>query len=367
MFFDKNVRYTLRKDYQICVNCIMDTTASEIFFDQHGICNFCAGKEFHQNRDWCVDDSSVLRIKKIYNEIRNKKMSKKYDSLIGLSGGIDSAVVAFKAIENGLKPLALHIDAGWNTNESVSNVEKICKHLNLDLHTIVIDWQEMRKLQIAYLQSGVMNQDTPQDHALFSSFYKFAKKYNFEYVLSGVNFSSEMVQPASWGYTFADGKQIKYIAKKFQKLKLKKYPLMKIRQYKKYIENNFFKVVRPLDYGIYKPLEWQDKFLKLIDWKPYKSKHGESLFTFFYQSIYLYEKFKIDKRRNYLSSLILSENIKRAEAIKLVESPILNANERNILMNSICSKLEIPIEEMNNFLNSPIVSHFDLPNDSKRI
>ena len=286
---------------------------------------------------------------------------------MGLSGGVDSAAVAVEAVENGLRPLALHIDAGWNTNESVSNVEKLTSYLNIDLHTVVIDWDEMRKLQIAYLRSNVMNQDTPQDHALFATMYKFMMKQGGTQLLSGVNYTSESVQPASWGYTYADGKQVKYIAKKFGKFRIKNYPIIKIRQFKKIADKKYFDVFRPLDYGKYDPVNGFKRLSEKIGLKAYVAKHTESLFTNFFQSVYLFEKYGIDKRRNHASSLIISGLMSRFEAIQELKKPPIELIDRNRVINAVCSKLEITTREMGEYLTGPKVDHYSLPNDSSKI
>jgi N-acetyl sugar amidotransferase len=367
MFFDKSIRYTQRQDYQICNNCVMDTSASEIYFDSEGICGFCAGVNYHIERTWFPTSAGSNLKREFFQEIRSIGKNKKHDCLIGLSGGVDSAMVLFQAIENGLRPLVLHIDTGWNTRESVSNVERLTKNFNLDLHTIVIDWDTMRDLQIAYLESGVLNQDVPQDHALFASIYKFAIANDVTTILSGVNYSSESVEPASWGYTYIDGKQIKYIARKFGRNRLRNYPIMRITEYKKLISRNNFEIFRPLDYGVYNPSESAKVLQKLFGWENYEHKHSESLFTNFFQSIYLYEKYGIDKRRNNYSSLILSGNMSRNEAIEKLSKSPTDKFGRNRLMQSVCSKLNINEEQMDKYLNGEKKDHYSYPNDSHKI
>ena len=367
MFFDKNVRYTYSQDYQICSNCVMDTSAPEIVFESDGTCSFCNGVKYHFGRNWFPDEFGEQEKYEKYSQIKLNGVGKKYDCILGLSGGIDSAAVALEAVENGLRPLALHIDAGWNTNESVSNVERLTSQLNIDLHTVVIDWGEMRNLQIAYLRSNVMNQDTPQDHALFATMYKFLAKQEVTTLLSGVNYTSESVQPASWGYTYADGKQVKFIAKKFGKFRIKNYPIMKIKQFKKIADKKYLDVFRPLDYGKYDPINCSKQLSEKIGWKAYGAKHAESLFTNFFQSIYLFEKYGIDKRRNHASSLIISGLMPRLQAVEELDKPPIEIIDRNRVMNAVCSKLEISISEMEEYLSGPKVDHYSLPNDSSKI
>jgi len=345
----------------------MDTSAPEILFNEEGVCSYCAGVKSHINQSWFPDLNGTKIIEKKFTTIKREIGNKPFDSILGLSGGLDSTVVAFQAVEHGLKPLVVHIDAGWNTNESVSNVEKVCRYLDLELHTLVVNWEEMRKLQVAYLNCGVMNQDVPQDHALFSSFYKFASEKKFKYLISGVNFATESVQPSSWGYTYTDGKQIKYIAKKYGKFKLRKYPLLRIKDYKKILNNNYFDVVRPLDYGFYDPSKWKDDLTSLIGWKPYSAKHGESIFTSFFQSVYLYDKFGIDKRRSDYSSLILSGNMTRDRGLLELQIPPIQLDERNRLIQIIASKLELTDREIESFLQGEARDNYSLPNDSDKL
>jgi|688.fasta_scaffold177443_2 N-acetyl sugar amidotransferase len=367
MFFDTSIRYAQVPDYQICAYCVMDTSATEIVFNIDGTCSFCKGVEYHLGRNWFPDAMGERYKLEKYSQIRTQGLGKKYDCVLGLSGGLDSAVVAVEAVKNGLRPLALHIDAGWNTNESVTNVEKLSKYLNIDLHTVVIDWNEMRRLQIAYLKSNVMNQDTPQDHALFASMYSFSKKNGISTLLSGVNYTSESVQPASWGYTYADGKQLKYIAKKFGNIKLRKYPVMTIKQYKKITEKKYFEIFRPLDFGAYDPTNSSKQLAEKIGWKAYGAKHAESLFTNFYQSVYLIEKFGIDKRRNHYSSLIISKLMSRQDAVKELASPPIEPIDRKRLISAVCAKLQVSTSEMDTYLSGVIIDHYSLPNDSAKI
>lgn len=367
MFYNKVPNYAHRSDYQICNSCVMDTSAPEILFSEEGICSYCVGVKHHLNKSWYPDINGTKIMAKKFMTIKKEIGNKPFDSILGLSGGLDSTVVAFQAVEHGLKPLVVHIDAGWNTNESVSNVEKVCRYLDLELHTLVVNWEEMRKLQVAYLNSRVMNQDVPQDHALFSSFYKFASEKKFKYLISGVNFTTESVQPSSWGYTYTDGKQVKYIAKKFGKFKLKDYPLLRIKDYKKILNNNYFDVVRPLDYGFYDPSKWKKSLTELIGWKQYSAKHGESIFTSFFQSIYLYEKFGIDKRKSDYSSLICSGNMTRDEALLELQTLPIQLDARKRLIQIVASKLELTDREIESFLGGEARDHYSLPNDSEKL
>jgi hypothetical protein len=212
-----------------------------------------------------------------------------------------------------------------------------------------------------------MNQDTPQDHALFATMYKFLAKQEVTTLLSGVNYTSESVQPASWGYTYADGKQVKYIAKKFGKFRIKNYPIMKINQFKKIADKKYLDVFRPLDYGKYNPINISKQLSEKFGWKAYGAKHAESLFTNFFQSIYLFEKYGIDKRRNHASSLIVSGLMSRLEAIEELDKLPITQINRNRVISAVCSKLEITIKKMDEYLSGPKVDPYSLPNDSSKI
>ncbi len=312
------------RDYRICTNCIMDTSDPQISFNEQGECDFCTS--FKQNivPSWHTDERGYQELMKIAKRIKEESKGRKYDCIIGVSGGVDSSYLTYIATKvMGLKPLLFTVDSGWNLNVAVENIEKIVKTLKLDLYTEVVNWQEMKDLQLAFLKAQVPYQDTPQDHVIFAGLYNYAVKKGIKYVLTGGNYSTECVKPPfEWTY-INDLALIKDIHKKFGKTSLKTFPtcsMLKNRLYYRGIKG--MKVVKPLDYVPYE----QETALKTLEeefgYQRYKNKHYENIFTRWYEGYYLPNKFGYDKRRCYFSSLILTGQMTREEALaKIAENP----------------------------------------------
>jgi hypothetical protein len=325
----------------------MDTSASEIEFDSKGECGYCRGVRGHIGKTWFPDSSGVAMMKAKFEEIRTRGQNDKYDSILGLSGGIDSAVVARRAIEHGLRPLAVHVDGGWNTRESILNVHSLVRELGLDLRTIVIDWDEMRRLQLAFLRSGELNQDIPQDHAFFVSLYRTAISENITTILSGVNFATESVEPASWGRSYLDGDFIAKTLKRFDGNKLPTYPLMSKNEYTSLIRKKKFLTFEPLNYGAYEPDLELKELVSEFNWAAYSGKHGESVFTKWFQASFLPQKYGIDKRRAHYSSRIISGQVERSAALSSLLAPNLDIPALDRL---VSQRLQIDLQELYDFI-----------------
>ena len=215
------------RDHKICKNCVMDTTDSKITFDEKGVCDHC--NTFYKEilPKWHTDDKGDKALKEIVKKIKKEGESKDFDCLMGMSGGIDSSYLLYIMVEKyGLRPLVFHVDAGWNSQIAVNNIERLVDGLGLDLYTEVINWEEIKDLQLAFFKSGVSHIDTPQDHAFFATMYKFASKHNIKYILTGGNYSTECVRnPLEWMYYQSDSIQLKDIYKKHGTGKLKDYPV----------------------------------------------------------------------------------------------------------------------------------------------
>jgi hypothetical protein len=237
--------------------------------------------------------------------------------------------------------------------------------LNVPLKTIVIDWQEMRQLQIAFLKSGTLNQDIPQDHCFFVSLFKVAIDLNIKTILSGVNFTTESVQPASWGHTYLDGKNLSSIYKKFTFKQLQKFPVWSLKTYKKEMAKGNFVVFEPLNFGRFEPTAEIQYLEKSFGWQQYGGKHEESVFTNWFQSVYLPNRYKIDKRKADFSSLIISGLLSRDEAIRKLELPMLDNNEENNLHRTVARKLQISLEELDSYLNLPHTPNTKFKGDAK--
>ena len=271
-----------------------------------------------------------------------------------MSGGIDSSYLALKVKEYGLRPLVVHVDAGWNSELAVNNIEKIIKHCDYDLHTHVVNWKDMRNLHLSYLKSGIANQDVPQDHIFFSSLYHFAIKNNIKYIISGGNIATEGVFPSNWHGSAMDSINLKAIHKKHGEHKLKTYKTINFIQYYFWYPIVLgMRTVRPLNYMDYNKNSALIE-LEKIGYKPYPKKHGESIFTKFFQNYYLPKKFKYDKRLPHYSSLILSNQMSREEAIELLKKPLYEEKELENDIEYIIKKLQIDKETFKDIMNAEI-------------
>lgn len=347
----------------MCVNCVMDTSDPEISFDEKGACNHC--RKFHNEiiKRWYPNEEGEKKLNTIIHEIKQAGKGKEYDCIIGLSGGVDSSYLALKASSWGLRPLVVHVDGGWNSELAVANIEKILKHCNFDLHTHVVDWSEMRDLQLSYLKSGISNQDVPQDHIFFSTLNHFATANNIKYFLSGGNLATESILPRSWHGPAMDAINLKAIHRRFGKLKLKKYKIISFFEY--YIWYPVFKkmrTVRPLDLMPYNKEKASEELQEILDYTPYPRKHGESVFTKFFQNYWLPQKFGYDKRKPHFSSMIVSGQMTRDEALKKLDEPLYDSKELEEDIVYFCKKLRISRDEFDELMRVPCSNYKDFPN-----
>jgi len=355
------------KDYRICSRCIMDTTDADIFFDEEGVCNHC-----HQHDRAYADLvpkglEAEKQLSTLINRIKEKGKGKKYDCIIGLSGGVDSTYVALLVKKLGLRPLAVHLDNGWDSELAVKNVENIVTKLNIDLYTIVINWEEFKDLQLAYLKAGVVDLEVTSDHAIFASLYKLAKENNISFVISGTNVTTESIMPKTWYYGKKDDLvNLKDIYHKYGSgRKLRTYPT---QGFLKLLYFNLFhklETVSILNYVPYVKSEIKEIIKKELGWKDYGGKHHESVITKFYQSYILPKRFGIDKRRAHLSNLICSGQITREEALLEIQKPLYSSPfelEKDI--EYIIKKFGISRMEFDAIMNAPINKHEDFKTDS---
>lgn len=353
----------MKQKYQVCKRCVMDTSDSKIVFNENGVCNHCLQFDQVTSKMWFPNDEGEKRFANIVTKIKSAGAKNEYDCILGLSGGIDSSYLALKLKDYGLRPLVVHVDAGWNSELAVANIEKIVKYCGFELHTCVMDWLEVRDIQLAYLKSGIANQDVVQDHAFFASLYHFAVKNNISYVISGGNIATESVFPKSWHHSAMDSINLKAIYKKFGRHKLRKYKVISFFQY--YIYYPFIrkmKTVRPLNYMPYNKKEALQFLQKEIDYKDYGRKHGESRFTKFFQNHYLPEKFGYDKRRPHLSSMILSNQITRDDALKALTEPLYEPLELREDKRYIAKKLGITVDELEHYIHEQGKSYNEYKN-----
>lgn len=357
----------MNRSYQICTRCVMDTSDPEISFDSNGVCNHCDTFDNVTRKRWHPDEEGERRLAIIIEQIRNAGKGRDYDCIIGLSGGIDSSYLALKVKEMGLRPLVVHVDAGWNSELAVANIEKIVKYCDYDLHTHVINWEEMRDLQLAYLKSGVANQDVPQDHALFASLYHFATQNSIRYVLSGGNIATEGIFPGSWQGPAMDAINLKAIHSKYGQQPLKTYSIIGFFKY--FIWYPFVKkmtVVRPLNYMPYDKKMAIETLQQTIGFRAYGRKHGESLFTKLYQNYYLPERFGYDKRRPHLSSLIVSGQLTREDALRELDEPLYDEKELENDIVFFCKKLRISRAQFDDLMKEPLRYYSEFNNWDSR-
>lgn len=342
----------------------MDSSISSLYFDESGQCQCCKQAIERLKFEWWPDEDGKMRLEKMSRELKSFGRGSEYDCMIGLSGGIDSAFLADLAVKKlGLRVLAVHVDAGWNSAAAVKNIESIVRKLDIDLHTYVVEWGEMKDIQLAYLKSSVLNQDAPQDHAFFSTLYKTAIEKKIKNFLSGVNYSSENIIPPNWGHPYMDSLQIKAIHKKFGLNDIQTFPFMSMTEFiwqSRIIKR--LKVYRPLNFINYDKTLAKRMLEENYGWVDYGGKHHESRFTKFYQEIYLPRKFGFDKRRLHLSSLIVSGQISREEALIELNQPSIGEGEINRDIRFVAKKLGIGVNELSRMIESRPVSHSAYPN-----
>lgn len=353
IFDHAQLRYSAKRDnehYQECINCMMDTSDPFIMFDENGLCDGCDNYYESIQPNWKNSDESISEIQNKIDEIKANGKGKKYDCIIGVSGGLDSSYLVYCAVKKlGLRPLLFHCDAGWNTDQAVWNISRLVEGLNLDLYTEVIDWQEMRQLQLAFFESQIPDQDLPQDGAFFSALYKYASRNGIKYVLTGANFSTECSkEPQQWGgYPGIDVILYRDILKRFGGFKLKSFPLVDILIYKIFYRIFYrMQVVRPLNHMRYIKKEAEDILQRELDWKPFPHKHHESRFTRFYEDYWMPRKFGYDRRRSHFSSLILTNQLTKEEAKLRLSHPFLENEELDREFQYIAHKLEISTSKL---------------------
>lgn len=353
------------KVYQICSNCVMDTSDPKITFDGNGVCDHC--RNFYKNvkPKWQPNEAGMKILLKKVEQIKKAGEGKEFDCIIGISGGADSSYMTYVAKEKlGLRPLVFHVDGGWNSQVAVNNIEKIIDGLGLELFTVVIDWKEMRDLQLAFFKSGVPHIDLPQDHAFVATLYRFAEKHKIKYILNGGNISTECVRnPLDYFYYGTDLWQIRDIHKRFGQGSLVNYPFSGILRHKVYLRYwKGVEVVKPLDYLPYVKKDAMELLSQKFGWQKYGRKHFESRFTKFYEGYWLPKKFGFDTRRVQYSSMILTKQMTREAALE--DLARLPYDEETIAQDFeyISTKLGITVSELQGYMDAPNKSFKDYRN-----
>lgn len=340
---------------RICTRCLLDETVPEIRFDQKGECNFCKVYDVLADQ-FPLDGREDYNLQQLVKKIKRDGKGKKYDCILGVSGGTDSSYTMYKAVELGLRPLAVHLDNGWDSDIAVKNIKYTCERLGVDLYTYVIDWEEFKNLQLSFLKASVPDFEIPTDVAIHATLVKSAAKEKVKYVLNGHSFRTEFVMPKGW--TYMDGKYIKSVQKKFGNRSLKSYPNFTLWDVVYFNMIRGIKVVPFLNYFQYEKALAKEVLKEKIGWIDYGGHHEESIYTKFFMTYMLPVKFNIDKRKTEYSARVLSNKMKREDALAVIEHPVPYSEEN---VDYVIRKLGIDKAEFNEILQLPVKSFHDYP------
>jgi len=352
---------------RVCSRCVMDTTDPDISFDAGGTCNHCRTSD----RLMAVQRRSAARsggLPALANRIKASGAEREYDSVIGLSGGVDSSYVAFLAREMGLRPLAVHFDNGWNSELAVENIQRVVEGCGLDLMTYVIDWAEFRDLQRAFFRASVIDIELITDNAILAAMVNLTAEHGIRYVLSGANKATELGLPSAWVWNKTDWKNIQAIHAKFGSVPLRTFPHLSawrwlaIRALRRNME-----MVEPLNLVEYRRGEAAAFLAREFGWRDYGGKHYESIFTRFYQRYILPTKFGVDKRKVHLSSLIRNGELTRDQALARLAEPLYSPEELAVERDFVLKKLGFSNAEFDEIMASPPVPHDAYPSDGRRV
>lgn len=355
--------------YQICTRCVMDTSDPDIRFDESGVCSHCYSYD-HTIRKYPYNltiEEKNTALEQIIKKIKADGEGKEYDCVIGLSGGVDSSYLAYLTVRKfGLRPLAVHLDNGWDTELSINNIENICNRLGIVLDTYVIDWEEFRDLQLAFLKASTPDTEVITDHAIVTLFYTVPLKYGIKYFLSGANFATESTSVPAWSQGHNDWIYIKTVHQTFGTKKLETFPhydrLQLYSWRKKGVE-----IIQVLDYVEYHKTEAKKILQEEIGWRDYGGKHFESFFTKFFQAYILPEKFGFDKRKMHLTSLIHSGQVTRGEALSELSLPSYNESDIRSDIDYVLKNFQLSLDEFNDIMSHPQKTYHDYGNASSYV
>lgn len=352
--------------YQQCSLTIMDNIADpDIWFDADGVCNYYHEYQEAAKKYLLTGGAGKKKLDELVARIKSDGRGKRYDCLIGLSGGVDSTYVAWLAKQYGLRPLAVHLDNGWDSELAVKNVENIISRCGFDLFSLVIDWEEFRDIQLAYLYASVVDIEVVSDHAIFASMYKLAREHNTGYIISGTNIVTEFIMPPSWLYDKMDYANLKDIHSRFGRKKLNTYPYFDFKKHVYYSAVLRLNPISILNYVPYNKKEVKEIIKKELDWRDYGGKHYESQFTKFYQAYILPEKFHIDKRKAHLSTLICSGQMTKSEALLEMEKPLYDPAQLKADKEYVMKKFGLSKEEFEKIMRLPVKKHGAFKSDRK--
>lgn len=351
---------TKNLNYNQCSRCILDTNDDpSIKFDDQGVCNHCHEYDNVASQYSFSDEERKRKLDEIITEIKENGKQKKYDCILGVSGGVDSTYLAYLAKQYDLRPLVVHFDNGWNSELAVKNIENILNKLGFDLYTYVVDWEEFKDLQLSYIKASVIDWEVPTDHGFIALLKDLSNKYNIQYVLSGHNIATEAVLPKNMRWNKLDVANIKAIHKKYGTIKLKTFPLLGFYKNLYYFFTNKAKWISLLNYVNYNKKEVKEFIQKELEWIDYGGKHYESIFTRFYQGYVLPEKFKVDKRKAHLSNLVCSGQITREEALEEIKKPPYDTVQLKIDKEFVIKKLDLTDQQFEEYMKQPNRSHLE--------
>ena len=347
------------RKYQVCSHCVMDTTDTDIQFDEHGVCQRCREYEERILPDWQHGKGHEKELQELISKIKKSGEGKKYDCILGLSGGLDSTYMLHLAVKEwGLRPFVFHIDCGWNLPVAEENIRKVCNGLGVELHIEKMDWNELREMQLAWFRTGMEMLDAPQDHAFIALIDRFSRELGVKYIMNGYNICTEIVaDPVSWtsdGGPTGDGTYMKDVIKKYCRIPIKNYTFTSGFKHKFWIPYVLgVKTLKPLNLVEFTRKDMVDTLVKEYGYEPYGQKHFEDLLTKFLEGYWMPKRFGHDIRRAQLSSLVVTGQMKREEALKILEQPPITEEEGKALFKEVAQKLEISEEELQKFFEMP--------------
>ena len=342
----------------------MDTTDPSIVFDENGVCSHCHHYVRRAETELFDPAVSKKKLERLAAQIKRDGEGRKYDCIIGVSGGVDSTMVAYLVHQMGLRPLAVHLDNGWDAELAVHNIEHTLKVLGIDLLTHVIDWEEFRDIQLSFFRASVANIEVVTDHAIMAILFQTAAKHRIKYVISGGNVATEAIMPASWMYDYRDLRHLVSIHRRFGSLPMRSLPRCSLLRYFYYVAIRQIKYVPILNYVRYEKKEAKAFIQRELNWRDYGGKHYESIFTRFFQAYYLPVKFNMDKRLPHYSSLICSGQLTRDEALREMEKPLYDPDMLEEDYGFFLKKMRLTREEFEDIMRMPKKSYADYPSNA---
>jgi N-acetyl sugar amidotransferase len=345
--------------FQRCTRCVMDTTDPDIIFDNEGVCNHCLQYDELSAGHVFTGIEAESRLAKIVARIRADGTGKPYDCIMGVSGGVDSTYSVYMAKRAGLRPLAVHLDNGWDSELAVKNIQRVLTTLEVDLQTVVLDWEEFRDLQVGFLKASTPDSEIPTDHAIISVMFSYAAKHRLRHVVTGFNVRTESHMPRAWSSGHSDWRYIRNVHKRFGTTRLRTYPhtpfftLLRLRRAQEW--------THILNYVDYHKQRAKDVLKSEVGWVDYGGKHYESVYTRFYQGYILPTKFNFDKRKAHFSSLICSGQMTRGDALAELNRPPYPLDQQERDKAYVIKKLNLTAAEFDEIMAQPRRKNSDFP------